>query len=822
MKLKPPAMATAAGLAVLALLAACNGSGSHEGTTSPAVQATIKRDQYGTPHIYADNTYALFYGMGYAVAEDRLFQWEMIKRMARGTLAELNGPAAVEADIAARRAYDPAALQRQIDALASDDRDILSGWADGYNQRLKEVMTDPARLLPKQFTDLGFLPTEISPLDLVAAYFRGSLANFADSNSELINLGLLTELQAKHGTAIGQQIFDQIRWRNDPSSPTTIADQDLPAAHASRAATDASAANRPAQPSSALAQLTPPDPAGLIAAEIASFGGSGPDYYPRASNAWALSADRIMEGQAAFYIGPQYGNANPTNAFGVGLHGAGYNAVGTSHWGFPMVMWGANENIGWGVTVGFGDTVDMFQLKLNPDNTMQYWHNNGWRKLTRRSETIKVKGADSVTVDFYASHYGQIDNMDTDANIAYARGRTWSGQEVDTLIAWSKMNKASNWEQYLEQAEKVAASLNWFYIDAQQNIGMVYVGAFVRKDPAHDFRLPLPGDGSADWLGRLPFSEHPRVFNPASGEILNWNNKVASHWDNADYQYWGHAHRVDIISDVINHKPKLTLDEFRDINSKTSLAEINFRYFKPFLAEAAKRLPANDPRQAAMNQLAAWDGMGLPDASGQYYDTPAYPIFRDWLERMVEHTLKADIPATYWPQYAGASPVSTSIGVNVLLNALLGKQAGVPQTYDFFHGEDKYDVINTVMQQTIDTLGARYGTDIMQWRMPLQPHLFSHIAIGGTQVNTPDQEVSLPVNMNRGTANHMVTFRQGKLDYADVIAPGQSGFIAPDGSASPHYQDQLALYGDFKLKPNGLGETGGIPMPSSKTLSIPR
>ncbi len=815
---------TAVSLAALSLLAACGGGGGGDSTPATTASVTIKRDSYGTPRIYADNTYSLFFGMGYAVAEDRLFQWEMIKRMARGTMAEVAGAAHVEADKAARKAYDSRELQRQIDALPAADRDILQGWADGYNKRLSDVLADRGVLLSKQFTDMGIEPTRITPLDLVAAYFRGSLANFADSTSEVLNLGLLNALKTQHGNGDGERIFDQLRWKNDPTSPTTIGEPDVVARiETGTGSMWASVKQTLSQwldegpVAAVLARLNPavaPTPlvesvssttvAALIEDEKKKYGGTGPDFYPKASNMWSLSADRITEGQAAFYIGPQFGNNSPTNAFGVGLHGAGYNAIGTSHWGFPMIMWGANEKIGWGVTVGFGDTIDMFQLNLSPTDRMKYFHKGEWKNLTKRVETIKVKDAADVTVEYLVSHYGQIDTVDEANNVAYARARTWAGREVDTLIAWSQMNKASNWDEYVNYGKRIAASLNWFYIDAKNNIGTTYVGAFVRRDPSHDFRLPLPGDGSADWLGALPFNEHPTVFNPSSGEILNWNNKVTRDWNNADYQFWGRAHHVDVIKNVANRKPTLSLDEFREINTAVSLTEVNFAYFKPFLIDAVATLPAGDARKQAVDLLATWDGTVSMNADKTRYNTPAYTVFRDWIVRMVEATLRDDIPAAYWPQYRSAGAGSVSIGVNVTLNALLGAKSGVPQNYDFFNGRDKNDVILDTLQASVDALTAQHGADMTAWLSPLVPHTFSVRSLGSFDVNTADQQLTLPINMARGTANHMVTFPSGKLEYADIIAPGQSGFIAPSGAPSPHYKDQMEMYGDFKLKSSAL------------------
>lgn len=837
MNISKKAQCAAAAIFSLLILSACSGEGIEDKKSAPTgATVSVKRDSFGTPHIYADNTYSLFYGLGYAVAEDRLFQWEMIKHMARGTASEILGASHVESDIEARKAFDPAELQNQIDALSSEEKEILEGWVDGYNERVEEVLGDKEELLSKQFSDIGIEPTPVSELDLIAAYFRGSLANFGDSNSEVLNLGLLDSLKQQHGDEIGEEIFDQIRWKNDPFAPTTVgdhkrwepggdldavsgslADESTLSSHDNSSRVDGKGAE-PGLVESVSSDLV----SQVINEELQRYGGTGPDFYPTASNTWLLGPDRIVEGKAAFHIGPQYGNNSPSNAYGLGLHGAGYDAVGTSHWGFPMIMWGANEDIGWGVTVGGGDQVDIFQLTLNPDNPMQYLHDNEWKDLKTRIETIKVKDEKDVSVEILVSHYGEIDQVDEDNNVAYARARTWAGSEVDTLIAWSQMNTARNWEEYLEYGERIGASLNWFYIDKNDNIGAAFLGDYVRRDPDFDFRLPLPGDGTAEWLEAVPYDDQPSVFNPNSGEIVNWNNKVSRDWDNADHNFWGLADRVNVISSIVNEKPELTMQEFQQLNEKISLTDPNFEYFKPFLVAAVSELPDTDARKRAVTLLSEWDGSYGMNEEETLYDTPAVAIFQDWLPRMVEATLEDDIPEEYWPQYSEVSPGRVMMGVAVTYNALLGDDAGVAQAYDFFNGAEKNDVILDTMQDVVSELTEQYGSDMSGWQAPLKPHTFETRSLGSFDVNTPEQEKSLPINMQRGTSNHMVSFDEGELEYADIISPGQSGHISPNGSLSPHYEDQMSMYGNFELKSGWLNENEMPGLTDSKLLDTSR
>lgn len=186
----------------------------------------IVRDEYGMPHIYANDTWHLFYGYGYVVAQDRLFQMEMARRSTQGTAAEVLGKDFVKFDKDIRRNYWPDAIRAQIAALSPEDMSILQGYADGMNAWIDKVNTNPETLLPKQFNTFGFTPKRWEPFD-VAMIFVGTMANrFSDSTSEIDNLALLTALKDKYGVSQGMAVFNQLKWLVNPSAPTTIAVQE--------------------------------------------------------------------------------------------------------------------------------------------------------------------------------------------------------------------------------------------------------------------------------------------------------------------------------------------------------------------------------------------------------------------------------------------------------------------------------------------------------------------------------------------------------------------------------------------------------------------
>lgn len=807
----------AAVVAAAALMAGCDGGSSSSSADASGGEpsVSIKRDEYGTPHVYASDTFGVFYGMGYAVAEDRLFQWEMLKRMGRGTAAAVLGTSMVAADTQARRDYDPASIQAQIEALPKDDRDILEGYAAGYNKRVAEVLANQKELLPKQFSELGFLPTRLTPLDIVGVHIRSIATNFSDSNGEVANLALLTALKQRYGNSVGEQVFDQLRWKNDTKATTTIAaEEQLALAIAVDkgagktkpiAGLLAQRAQKKGQEAIIIAggQLQP------ISAEAAQaerqmhtqrYGDYGPDYFPRASNVWLLDKTKVAEGHAVMFSGPQYGNSSPGNPYGIGLHGAGWNFVGSSSWGLPLSNWGMNADIGWAVTVGFGDTTDMFQLTLTGDGTSHYMHGGATKEMGRRSERIEVKGGEPVTVEFLSTVYGQVSSFDLPNGVAYAKKRSWDGKEVESLISWTRLSQAKNWQEFLAQGKRMPLTMNWYYIDKEDNIGEAFLGHFPIKAAGQDPRLPTPGDGTKDWAGIMPFEKVPKVLNPKSGYIINWNNKIQPNWDNADAVFWGQADRVDVLDTIIRSKKRFNLAEVQNINIRASFTETNFSYFRTFIREALRNEPSGTDLREAGDLLEQWDGVAWDPLQTGMYDSPAYTLFHAWLPKMMELTLKDDIPAEFWSQYESVNIANPSMGTKVTLNALQGAQAGVRQDYDFFNGQDKYEVVREAMKQALIELKARYGADMKTWLTPVTPHRFVTTTFGGVPMNTPDRGEVLPVAMNRGTSNHMMIFPAGTAQYSDVLPPGQSAFIAPDGSKSRHYSDQLALYGDFRLK----------------------
>jgi penicillin G amidase len=760
-------------------------------------RVTIKRDDYGVPHVYARTTFDLFRGYGYAVAQDRLFQMEMSRRSTQGTVAEVLGPDFLEFDKGTRSGFDPKSIRRQVKALPGKDRAILRGYATGMNQHIAAVRRHPGRLMPRQFLTYGFEPTRWSAFD-VAMVWVGTMANrYSDSTQELQNYAALQTLVDENGAARGRQLFDQIVWYEDPLAPTTVP------ASGRRAAPEKS----PAMPR--LSPLTP----GLRDSGVEQMrrfgGGDWPASAPTASNVWITGREKTVDARSVLINGPQFQWFNPSYVYGIGLHGAGYDIVGSTPFSYPSVIFGTNKSISWGATAGPLNLVDMYQEQLHPTDDRRYLYNGHYRRMKVRQVTIKVRGASDVEQEILSTVHGVVTSVDAPNRTAYSKKRSWSGHEVESLITWAKMPKATNFKGFRAAAAKFATTINWYYADRRGNIGYISPGRLPKRPPNQDFRIPAIGDGSMEWQGFLPPSANPRTYNPRQGFVMNWNNEPAPGFNN-DYGRWGFVDRAREIQSALRSQRRFTSDELWALNERFAFADLHLRYVKPTLAAAAAALPEDDPRRADLELLVDWNGETRDRDGDGSYDGPQPTIMRTWLPILFERVLADDLPASIFASYTSniyaQAPVETrgslrpAEAMKLVSNGIRGARSGVLQQVDFFDGESPQDVLMDTYLEAMAELRADPGGDLATWTTPVSHMLYSHRNFVGVPQAGPDEDILGPQYMNRGTANHMAVLGKGAKRLCIVSPPGQSGFIAPDGTKSAHYADQLDLFAEFECR----------------------
>ncbi|MDN5803928.1 MAG: penicillin acylase family protein, partial [Microlunatus sp.] len=684
-----------------------DGSGSTLSSGSGSV--TIKRDTWGTPHIYSKTTFGLFYGYGYAAAQDRLFQLDMTRRGAKGTVSEVLGSDYVDFDTSVRSDYDPASIRAQYAALPKPQRDVLDGYAAGVNAWLGKVTKKPDTLLPKQYLDFGFQPTKWTAIDVAMVTVGTMDIRFSDYSSELQNLAALQQLQVTYGQKKGMTLFNQIKYKVDPLAPATITGRSWPPRGSS------AGLESPSKAPNGLVRGT----SGVAAAQqvtkdrsVRQLPGATDDH--EFSNMMLVGKKKASGAKALLLNGPQFGFVNPSYVYGVGLHGAGFDLVGNTPFAYPVVLFGHNQRIAWGATAGNGDTVDYYQEILNPADPLQYKYQGRYRDMEVRTETIEVKDGAARQIRVLSTVHGLVMATVEKQGVAYAKKRSWAGHELAVLFTWMDSTKAQNWKQWKTQAAALPISINLYYTDRRGNIGYFAAGHFPQRPDNQDRRLPASGIGNMEWQGIQPArTGNPHILNPKDGWLANWNNSPITNFPNSDFIPWGAADRVTLLQDRLRAAPSINSGQLWQIMRDASYADVNAGYFVPIIAEAAKGLPANSKAAKAAAALTRWDQTNNDLDRDGHYDSPGTAAMRTWIETMERIVLSDDLPPNVYAPYSTAgypsttppSPGSQNIqqGTKLVYNALLGKRAGVPQTVDLLNGKNAQKVVRQGLTQTYDT-----------------------------------------------------------------------------------------------------------------------
>ncbi len=743
---------------------------------------TIKRDTYGTPHIFADDNYGLFYGYGYSLAQDRLYQLEILRHSTQGSVAEILGDKYIGFDKTQRTLFWPGDIKKQIGALDTDTKDVFAGFAAGLNDYIQIVQKDKDTLLPLEFSKNGFEPEPWSEYDVVMLFVGSMLLRYGDFNTELDNQFFLAGLTKQHGANAAQAIFDAVLPTDNDFAPTTIPLADWPAKNGG-------AIIKQQIMSPALMHLPKPK--------------SGHGF----SNALVLGPEKLKGAKAVLVNGPQFGWYVPAYTYSAGFHTPSWEAVGNAPLGYPLPMFGYNKNIAWGTTWGASDNVDVFRESLNPDGSNTYKYKGEWKAFEQRAETIKVKYGTDITFTARRSIHGPIIHADSKNGYAYAKRRGWAGRELETLIGWMDATKAKDHKTWIKAVGKSGLNVNWYYADKDGNIGYVSSGAYPIRAKGHDSRLPVSGEGHMDWTGIHPPSWNPQVLNPSSGYIANWNNKPRAGFKNPDewWYSWSEADRVKVLDIAVANAGVMSPLQAWDLMMNASYEDPNANFFLPHMIAA---LETSNEHGEIMATLKSWDGrfntmtkQSTWTNSNNTYTHPGNTIFRAWLGQMLSDVLADDLPgpvgktlstATGYgtPKRPTAAGINISVGTKLLYEALQGRG-----DYDFLNGKTANALWLASLEKAIAKFGAQYGPEIEDWQLPVPATRFNDTNFLGIPQTLPSRERDDMHAMNRGTENNMTVFRDEEFPVGyEIVAPGQSGYLSPQGEASPHYEDQFEMF----------------------------
>jgi penicillin G amidase len=655
--------------------------------TLPGLSApvTVTRDQTGAPHLTAANSDDLFRAQGYVVSQDRLWQMDFYRRVGAGRLAEVLGEPALDVDRFARTIGWRRAAQRELDSMPAPYRTILQDYADGVNAFLAAHEDS----LPLEFSILGYKPEPWTPLDTVTF---GKVQSWSLGENLDIEI-TMADLQAKLGPERAASLLPAY----PDGKPTIVTPSALKGGAAPAAAT--------------------------VAGQLRALFGGGAGGDPVGSNNWVIGPARSADGHPLLANDPHLGVANPSIWYAMGLRATdgSLDVTGVTFTGAPGIIVGHNRDVAWGLTNLGPDTEDLFVETLDPAaHPGEYLFQGEWRPLDIITETIRVKGLDPVSLIVRSTEHGPLLDSVRD-DIQQPAALQWAALETTgTLQAVIDLDRARDWDTFhAALAHWAAPGQNFVYADTQGNIGYQATGAWpIRK--AGNGLTPVDGAGGAyEWTGYVPYETLPRLFNPPQGYIATANNRVVGpEYPQLITAWWFPWYRAERISQMIESKPKLSVDDVKAMQYDThDLLAVD-------ISKHLAALTGGDARtQEAVARFKGWDANILAGSA-----TAA--LYEITYRRLLTDTFADELGGPLAAEYLN----NAGHGAAMLLDKLVEEpdNAWWDDLTTPAH-ETRDDILRKSVQEAVVVLTDRQGADMNAWNWgALRTITFNH-TLGSVQ-----------------------------------------------------------------------------------------
>jgi len=745
----------------------------------------IIKDRWGIAHIYAKTETDLFYAQGFNAARDRLFQFELWRRKATGTTAEILGRRALPDDIGSRLHRFRGDLAQELNHYHPRGETIINAFVRGINAYIDLTVRQP-ELLPLEFRLLGVTPGRWTP-EVVISRHQGLLANVTR--------------ELAYGQAVARVGAEQVRelsWFR-PGEPELALDPVIDGSLLTEEILDIYRAfKRPMR-------FEPEDVTQAFRADHASFehlAAAMPTELALAaeqeaigSNNWVVGGGRTLSGFPFMANDPHRVQQAPSLRYWVHLVGPGWNVIGGGEPMLPGVSIGHNEYGAWGLTVFGQDSEDLYVYETNPDNPSEYRYHDQWEQMRVIEEQILVKGEPPVTVQLKYTRHGPVQYEDTEHRKAYALRAAWLDIGSAPYLASLRMDQARSWADFREACSysRIPAE-NMVWADRGKNIGYQAVGVSPIR-PNWSGLVPVPGDGRYEWDGYLPIGALPHVTNPPEEYFGTANNYMVPDgypYLNALHYTWGDEMRAARVNEVLRSGRRHTIiDMMRLQQDELSVPAKNLI---PFL----RGLTLNDPTaDDARRRLLRWDAVLDRDSIDA-------AIYVSWERRLLQNLRVLLVPESIRDLLGG-------LNMKKVINWLAAPDGRFGP--DPIEGRDR--LLAESMEQALEDLRTRLGPDQTQWhygqpdfkhaliRHPLSPAVdaatrarldVGPVARGGygrSLNNTGNGD-----NQTSGASFRMIADTEDWDHAVGTNTPGQSG--DPD---DPHYRDLFELWAAGKYFP---------------------
>jgi penicillin amidase len=716
----------------------------------------ILRDKWGISHIYAKNEHDLFFAQGYNVARDRLFQLELWRRQATGTMAEIAGRKELKRDIGNRLFMYRGDITQEMNWYHPRGASIIPAFVAGINARIAETRRNPALLTP-DFKIAGMQPGDWTPA-VVISRFNGLAANI----DQELNMALAIR-------AIGADKVKDLEYfqpsdpdlRIDPAIDTALLSKEILALY------DAFRA---------------PVRFGPGASSTAALAPRSEDI---GSNNWIVGPKLTSSGFPMMMNDPHRAQQAPSLRYWVHLNAPGWDVIGGGEPSLPGVSIGHNDFGAWGLTIFGTDSEDLYVYDTNPANPNQYRYRGQWETMKIVRESIPVKGEPPVAQELKYTRHGPVVYEDQTHHKAYAVRAAWREIGGAPYLASLRMDQAHSWEEFRDAcALSRMPAENMIWADRAGNIGYQAVG-IAPKRPNWSGLVPVPGDGRYEWDGFLPGKALPSVLNPEKG-FYNTSNEyqIPRGWPyrEALHYTWADPLRAEAVSEFLSNGRRFTVADMAELQN--SNLSIPARRIVPLL----KNLSLSGVAQQAQARLAHWDFVLDRDS----VEAGIYEMFQ---RRLLENVRARVVPKEA-QDFIAYLPM---VRIIAWLYAPDGR-----------FGEDPIAARNALLANSLDEgiaeLTRRFGPDMEKWKLGAYHHATIIHPISWA-LSAEDRARFDVGNFPRGGDGYTVTATGGSdnqtaggsfkiivdtENWDNSIAqnnPGQSGDVN-----DPHYRDLYELW----------------------------
>ena len=750
--------------------------------TGLSAPVSITRDAADVTHIEGASVLDTWRALGFVHAQERGWQLEFNRRLMRGELSEILGPATLDTDKLMRTLGINAMARKQLQGLSPATRAALQAYSEGIRNAWQSGAVQPSPEFKLLGTQAGGSTGQAwSPEDSLGWALMMALDLGGNWGQEFARL------------SASQVLSHERLWQLFPpypgEKPATAVD--LPALYAQLgvyAAQD--------QPTASVSLAVPTALAQWSADWVRDVGileGKG-------SNNWVVHGSRTVSGKPLLANDPHLALSSPAIWYfahlkapagkwpGGDQHPA-LDVIGATLPGLPFVVLGRTQGVAWGFTNTGPDVQDLYLEQLDAAKPGQYRTPNGWAAFEERSETIRVKGQGDVVLKVRSTRHGPVIS---DVQPQY-RGLINSSRYVVSL-RWSALtedNKTvesgmlTNWAQTVPELKQAftdnhAPMQSVVMADTLGEVAYLAVGKLPTRAPQNDIRgvAPVPGWlPQYDWTGWLPATQNPAVDHAAIAQ-KGWHATANQNILPADYPHflgsdWTTPERYERIEQLLAAQPQHSRESLQAIQN--DVHSLGAQALLPVLLQAK---PRHALGEQALKILSTFDGH-------MRVDSAAALVFNVWADELTRGLL---VPAL------GTERFQLLYGKRHFRAAV----EGILQRNDpFWCGPSGCTAqVSLALDRALSRIAARHGTDLRQWRWGAwHPAVSSHKPLGKVpylnaifDVRTESAGDLFTVNVGQYWANnakepfanrHAASMRA----VYDLANPAQSVFIYQTGQS---------------------------------------